>query len=676
MTFMSQKKINLEEESSQDGASKQSLTPECDCENHQDENFDNTITDEINKNSYTNSKFVESLGDITKFSYSGMCASALNLLFDAPEDREYRHTFVTSFVAHLCLPSNVANTMIALSDGHGLPGTDLFVENLLQDEKVKQNIHILLNDMVMWAVTSSGGRYDARSRFVIRHVTWQLHFKYEDFENIEELIIEMLKNCTEKEKSEQEATRKKNARNRKWKRYALIGLATAGGGALVGLTGGLAAPLVAAGAGAILGGASAAALGSVAGIAVITSLFGAAGAGLTGYKMKRRVGGIDEFEFRPLTVAAQPAITIAVSGWLSEDRQSGFVYPWKHMLQGREQYTLVWESKHLLRLGSAFQYIIDSLMSVAATEALKYTVLAGLITAVAWPASLISAAGVIDNPWSVCLQRSSQVGKQLAEVLLAREHGHRPVTLIGFSLGARVIYHCLEEMSKRKNHTGIVENVYLLGAPVSGKAEDWKIFSSVVASHITNVYCRTDWLLRFLYRTSARQVQVAGLQPIMWENRRMINIDLSSIIDGHMDYAKNMDTILAAIGVRTKGLPQKKELLKEKRSSSLPTILKLSKDSALTTSSSCDQLHEDLPSELVDYNLSAAAQAKEMPERNSTEQPALSDNVSNFSRQENKIIFNYNSSLDLSEFNYLYLQPNQSKMLICSRVTFCTMPAK
>ena len=48
---------------------------------------------------------------------------------------------------------------------------------------------------------------------------------------------------------EQEATRLKKAKRRKWKRYALIGLATAGGGALVGLTGGLAAPLVAAGAG-------------------------------------------------------------------------------------------------------------------------------------------------------------------------------------------------------------------------------------------------------------------------------------------------------------------------------------------------------------------------------------------------------------------------------------------
>lgn len=52
-----------------------------------------------------------------------------------------------------------------------------------------------------------------------------------------------------------------------------------------GVTGGLAAPLVAAGAGAVLGAGGAAALGSAAGIAIMASLFGAAGAGLTGRLM-------------------------------------------------------------------------------------------------------------------------------------------------------------------------------------------------------------------------------------------------------------------------------------------------------------------------------------------------------------------------------------------------------
>lgn len=42
-------------------------------------------------------------------------------------------------------------------------------------------------------------------------------------------------------------------RNRKIKRYAVIGLATIGGGALLGLTGGFAAPLIGAGLGSFIG---------------------------------------------------------------------------------------------------------------------------------------------------------------------------------------------------------------------------------------------------------------------------------------------------------------------------------------------------------------------------------------------------------------------------------------
>ena len=45
----------------------------------------------------------------------------------------------------------------------------------------------------------------------------------------------------------------------------------------------------------------------------------------------------------------------------------------------------------------------------------------GLLAAVAWPAALIGMASVIDNPWSVCTQRSMLAGRQLAEVLLSRQ---------------------------------------------------------------------------------------------------------------------------------------------------------------------------------------------------------------------------------------------------------------
>jgi len=150
------------------------------------------------------------------------------------------------------------------------------------------------------------------------------------------------------------------------------------------------------------------------------------------------------------------------------------------------------------------------------------------------------------------MQRSTQVGRQLAEVLIAREHGQRPVTLIGYSLGAKVIFHCLEHLTKKKGHSGIVEDVFLIGAPVSGDANDWCKFSSVVAGQITNAYCKNDYMLRFLYRTSSIQSKVAGLGPIEWKDRRMNNMDLSSIVDGHLDYVNNIDLVLSTLGVRTK----------------------------------------------------------------------------------------------------------------------------
>ena len=77
------------------------------------------------------------------------------------------------------------------------------------------------------------------------------------------------------------------------------------------------------------------------------------------------------------------------------------------------------------------------------------------MAAIAWPVTLLSASNVIDNPWNVGVNRAVEVGHHLADVLLRRQHGQRPVTLLGFSLGARVIFHALLEMSKRPDCYGL-----------------------------------------------------------------------------------------------------------------------------------------------------------------------------------------------------------------------------
>ncbi|XP_048375224.1 transmembrane and coiled-coil domain-containing protein 4 isoform X3 [Sphaerodactylus townsendi] len=383
-----------------------------------------------------------------------------------------------------------------------------------------------------------------------------------------------------------EASRKKKERRKRLKRYLLIGLATVGGGTVIGLTGGLAAPLVAAGAATIIGSAGAAALGSVAGIAVMASLFGAAGAGLTGYKMKKRVGAIEEFEFLPLTEGKQLHVTVAVTGWLSTGKFGSFTAPWTSLLRSKEQYCLAWESKYLMELGNTLDSLLNGLVNMVAQEALKYTVLAGIVTALTWPASLLTAASVIDNPWGVCLHRSAEVGKHLAQILLSRQQGRRPVTLIGFSLGARVIYFCLQEMAKEKDCKGIIEDVVLLGAPVEGEAKSWKPFTKVVAGKIINGYCRGDWLLSFVYRTSSIQLNIAGLQPVNLEDRRMVNVDLSSVVSGHLDYMRQMDTILKAVGVKTK------EFCPEKEGTLTGLSTKVSESPELAQ-------HNDAPAELL-----------------------------------------------------------------------------
>ncbi|XP_046896416.1 transmembrane and coiled-coil domain-containing protein 4 isoform X2 [Hypomesus transpacificus] len=469
------------------------------------------------------------LSEPGRFAYAGLCGVSLGQLFPGAENRCFREQYLEGLVAWLGLDESVMPVMGAFLAGLGFEGSDTFLSILQAEPLLSAGATLITQDLVSFSVKDA--QYDARSRVLIRHVSCLLRVSHQHLEEFEESLGERLREGVE-ESEEESSRRQRKERGRKLRRYLLIGLATVGGGTVIGVTGGLAAPLMAAGAGAVLGAGGAAALGSATGIAIIASLFGAAGAGLTGYKMNKRVGAIEEFEFLPLSSGKHLHLTVAVTGWLCSGKYSSFQAPWGSLGTCGEQYCLVWESRFLRDLGSAMASLLDGLVSMVAQEALKYTILSGIVTALTWPASLLAVASVIDNPWCVCLSRSAEVGKHLAQVLRSRQQGRRPVSLIGFSLGARVIYFCLQELANDQGCEGMVEDVVLLGAPVEGCQKAWERMAKVVAGRIVNGYCRGDWLLGFLYRGSSAQMSVAGLQPISLNDRRITNVDLSSVVSG------------------------------------------------------------------------------------------------------------------------------------------------
>ncbi|VDL75512.1 unnamed protein product [Nippostrongylus brasiliensis] len=107
-------------------------------------------------------------------------------------------------------------------------------------------------------------------------------------------------------------------------------------------------------------------------------------------------------------------------------------------------------------------------------------------------------------------------------------------------------------MSKRSESAGIIEDVILLGAPVSASPKQWEQLCTVVGGRVINGYCETDWLLRFLYRTMSVQFAIAGTGPVGNKNRKIFNHNLSHIVKGHLDYSRKLSEVLAAVGVSVK----------------------------------------------------------------------------------------------------------------------------
>ncbi|KAI1819335.1 DUF726-domain-containing protein [Xylaria intraflava] len=398
--------------------------------------------------------------------------------------------------------------------------------------------------------------YNAHSRTLLLYFTTSLDLPVKLLSEDESQVAKGLLTAAKQMSANEEIKKKAedNSAARKWK----MGAAGIAGAALIGITGGLAAPFLAAGIGTVLGGiglgatATAGLLGSLAGSGVLVgSLFGAYGARMSTKAMEKYTRDVEDFAFIPIrrpnndeTSLHRLRIAIGISGWLSH--KNDIVLPWKVLGEGLEAFALRFEVEALEALGNSLGALITSLAwKFAKIEIIKRTVFAAL-TAGLWPISLTNAGRIIDNPWSVANQRAQKAGEVLADALINKVQGERPVTLVGYSLGARAIYICLQQLAKRKAF-GLVENVVLLGAPTPSSSAEWRRVRSVATGRVVNAYSTKDYILAFLYRTSSIQFGVAGLQPIL-DVKGVENVDVSDLVEGHTLYRHATGPILGRLG--------------------------------------------------------------------------------------------------------------------------------
>ncbi|KAG9711570.1 DUF726-domain-containing protein, partial [Aureobasidium melanogenum] len=297
--------------------------------------------------------------------------------------------------------------------------------------------------------------YDGRSRALLELVGSALSVDWLEICRFEKRITDALEMQQEADKenwNEEEHTdkRQKMARNR---RLVMMGLATVGGGLVIGLSAGLLAPVIGAGLAAgftTIGVAGTGTfLGGVGGAALITSIGVTTGGTIAVRASNRRTGPVKTFEYRPLHNNKRVNLIVTVAGWMTgkvDDVRLPFstVNP----IMG-DIYSVHWEPEMLQSMGQTINILATEALTQGLQQILGSTLLTALMSAMSLPLVLTKLSYLIDNPWSVSMARADMAGLILADSLIDRNLGVRPVTLVGFSLGSRVIYACLKELANR-----------------------------------------------------------------------------------------------------------------------------------------------------------------------------------------------------------------------------------
>ena len=227
-------------------------------------------------------------------------------------------------------------------------------------------------------VLTADSVYEARSRVLMERLaetlglTWMYVTKFEkritDALEIEEYVQALGdKGVTEKHA--------KASRNR---RMVMMGLATLGGGLVIGLSAGLLAPVIGAGIGAALGAVgisgTSAFLGGVGGATIITTTGTISGATLGGRGMSRRVRSVKTFEFRPLHYHKRVNCIVTVPGFLKGPEDDPTLpYSVIDPVMG-DAFSIMWEPEMMRDMGNAMSILWNETLVQGVQQVLAATV--------------------------------------------------------------------------------------------------------------------------------------------------------------------------------------------------------------------------------------------------------------------------------------------------------------
>lgn len=347
-----------------------------------------------------------------------------------------------------------------------------------------------------------------------------------------------------------------------------IGLSAVAGGVLIGVTGGLAAPLVGAGVTSILGwlgvGGTAAGLlasGLASSSVVCGALFGAYGSKRSAETVGRYLREVNDLAIVPVHKPRNTlAVRLCVSGWL--DSPEDVIAPWTVFGDGEDTFALQWEVDALQNLSNALSILIKAqAMKYVKAEIIRRTVFASLFAALS-PTAWLKLAQIIDNPWMTAKSLAGKTGRVLGKLLAQRVLGNRPVILTGYSLGSLVIFEALQYLASLppSETAGLIQDVYLFGSPVPTDETAWAAARRVVAGRLVNGYGSNDYILAVLSRVSDMSWSVAGLEPVVVKGVENVACEQ---VDGHLKWRSVIGQCLQmcnAPGLVEKEVKEQKDL--------------------------------------------------------------------------------------------------------------------